>query len=81
MVLWVGQLKYLGRFISRAINSLQNYIWIRNSTSPEIKYIWQSIQELKVSFERLSDIIDTEESNLADQTNIPLNNKRRSRVQ
>jgi len=35
--------------------------------------IWQSIQELKVSFERLADIIDTpEESSDADKANIPL---------
>ena len=35
--------------------------------------IWQSIQELRVSFERLSDIVDTpEESNEADKSNIPL---------
>jgi ATP-binding cassette subfamily B protein len=35
--------------------------------------IWQSIQELRVSFERLSDVVDTpEESNEADKANIPL---------
>jgi len=35
--------------------------------------IWQSIQELKVSFERLSDIIDNpQESDESDKANIPL---------
>ena len=35
--------------------------------------IWQSVQELKVSFERLADVIDTPvESNEADQAKIPL---------
>jgi ATP-binding cassette subfamily B protein len=37
--------------------------------------IWQNIQELKVSFERLADIIDTpEESDDLDRANIPLPN-------
>jgi ATP-binding cassette, subfamily B, bacterial HlyB/CyaB len=35
--------------------------------------IWQNIQELRVSFERLADVVDTpEESNAADQAKIPL---------
>jgi ATP-binding cassette subfamily B protein len=35
--------------------------------------IWQNIQELKVSFERLADVIDTpQESNQSDQAKIPL---------
>ena len=35
--------------------------------------IWQNIQQLKVSFERLGDVIDTpQESDLVDKTKIPL---------
>ena len=35
--------------------------------------IWQNIQELRVSFERLADVVDTpEESSQADKANIPL---------
>ncbi len=35
--------------------------------------IWQSIQELKVSFERLADVIDTpQESNELDKAKVPL---------
>jgi ATP-binding cassette subfamily B protein len=35
--------------------------------------IWQNIQELRVSFERLADVVDTpEESSPADKANIPL---------
>jgi ATP-binding cassette subfamily B protein len=35
--------------------------------------IWQNIQELRVSFERLADVVDTpEESDAADKGNIPL---------
>ena len=34
--------------------------------------IWQSVQELKVSFERLSDIIDNHKSDESDKANIPL---------
>ena len=74
MVLWVGAAQVLegdlslGQLIAfRIISGFVTQPLLRLSS------IWQSIQELKVSFERLSDIIDTaEESNLADQTNIPL---------
>ena len=74
MVLWVGanlvlqgQLS-LGQLI--AFRILSGYV-----TQPLLRLstIWQRIQELKVSFERLADIIDTpEESNQVDKNKIPL---------
>ena len=73
-VLWIGaslvlkgQLT-LGQLI--AFRIISGYV-----TQPLLRLssIWQSIQELRVSFERLADIIDTsEESNEADKSNIPL---------
>ena len=74
LVLWIGaglvlkgQLT-LGQLIAfRIISSYVTQPLLRLSS------IWQSVQELKVSFERLADIIDTqEESNESDKTNIPL---------
>ena len=74
LVLWVGAslvLKgelSLGQLI--AFRIISGYV-----TQPLLRLssIWQSIQELKVSFERLADIIDTnEESNESDKSNIPL---------
>jgi len=74
LVLWVGaslvlngQLT-LGQLIAfRIISSYVTQPLLRLSS------IWQSIQELKVSFERLADIIDSpEESNESDKANIPL---------
>ena len=74
MVLWIGaslvlegQLT-LGQLIAfRIISGYVTQPLLRLST------IWQRIQELKVSFERLADIVDTtEESDEADQGKISL---------
>ena len=74
MVLWVGaslvldgQLT-LGQLIAfRIISSYVTQPLLRLST------IWQRIQELRVSFERLADIVDTpEESTEVDKGKIPL---------
>ena len=74
LVLWVGaslvlnaQLT-LGQLIAfRIISGYVTQPLLRLST------IWQNIQELRVSFERLSDIVDTpEESNTSDKAKIPL---------
>tara|TARA_Y100001968_G_scaffold43859_2_gene33952 strand:+ start:741 stop:3701 length:2961 start_codon:yes stop_codon:yes gene_type:complete len=74
LVLWIGaslvlkgQLT-LGQLI--AFRIISGYV-----TQPLLRLssIWQSFQELKVSFERLADVVDTpEESNESDKTNIPL---------
>ncbi len=74
LVLWVGaslvlkgQLT-LGQLI--AFRIISGYV-----TQPILRLssIWQNLQELKVSFERLADIIDTqEESSEEDKGNIPL---------
>jgi len=74
MVLWVGATLVLsgqltlGQLIAfRIISGFVTQPLLRLSN------IWQSIQELKVSFERLADIIDTsEESCDSDQAKIPL---------
>ncbi|EDY37279.1 ABC transporter, ATP-binding protein [Cyanobium sp. PCC 7001] len=74
LVLWVGAslvLKgemTLGQLI--AFRIISGYV-----TQPLLRLssIWQNIQELKVSFERLADVVDTpEESNEADKQKIPL---------
>lgn len=74
LVLWVGATLVLngqltlGQLI--AFRIISGYV-----TQPLLRLsnIWQSVQELRVSFERLADIIDTpEESNDADKANIPL---------
>ena len=74
MVLWVGaslvldgQLT-LGQLIAfRIISSYVTQPLLRLST------IWQRVQELRVSFERLADIVDTpEESTEVDKGKIPL---------
>ncbi|MEB3349780.1 MAG: peptidase domain-containing ABC transporter [Cyanobacteriota bacterium] len=74
LVLWVGAslvLKgelTLGQLI--AFRIISGYV-----TQPLLRLssIWQSIQELRVSFERLADVVDTpEESTQADKANIPL---------
>ena len=74
LVLWVGAgmvLKSeltLGQLI--AFRIISGYV-----TQPLLRLssIWQSIQELRVSFERLADVVDTpEESDAADKANIPL---------
>jgi ATP-binding cassette subfamily B protein len=74
LVLWVGAslvLKgemSLGQLI--AFRIISGYV-----TQPMLRLsgIWQNIQELKVSFERLADVVDTpEESNEDDKKKIPL---------
>ncbi len=74
MVLWVGAslvLKgemTLGQLI--AFRIISGYV-----TQPLLRLssIWQNIQELRVSFERLADIVDTpEESDDLDRSKIPL---------
>lgn len=74
MVLWVGARLVLNGELSLgqliAFRIISGYV-----TQPLLRLstIWQRIQELRVSFERLADIIDTpEESNKADQGKIPL---------
>ena len=74
LVLWVGATLVLngeltlGQLIAfRIISSYVTQPLLRLSS------IWQNIQEIKVSFERLADVIDTpEESTEADKANIPL---------
>ena len=74
LVLWVGAslvLKgqmSLGQLIAfRIISGYVTQPLLRLST------IWQNIQELRVSFERLADIVDTpEETNETDKAKIPL---------
>ena len=74
LVLWVGAALVLkgemslGQLI--AFRIISGYV-----TQPllRLSYLWQSIQELKVSFERLADVVDTaEESNEKDKQKIPL---------
>lgn len=74
LVLWVGAALVLngeltlGQLI--AFRIISGYV-----TQPLLRLssIWQNIQELKVSFERLADVIDTPiESNETDQSKIPL---------
>ena len=74
LVLWVGATLVLkgemslGQLI--AFRIISGYV-----TQPLLRLssIWQSIQELKVSFERLADVVDTpQESDDADKSKIPL---------
>jgi ATP-binding cassette, subfamily B, bacterial HlyB/CyaB len=74
LVLWVGATLVLngdmtlGQLI--AFRIISGYV-----TQPLLRLssIWQNIQELRVSFERLADVVDTpEESSQADRANIPL---------
>lgn len=74
LVLWVGATLVLkgemslGQLI--AFRIIAGYV-----TQPLLRLssIWQNIQELKVSFERLADVVDTpEESDEADKAKIPL---------
>jgi len=74
LVLWVGAALVLkgeltlGQLI--AFRIISGYV-----TQPLLRLssIWQNIQELRVSFERLADVVDTpEESSEADKSNIPL---------
>ncbi len=73
-VLWIGATLVLkgqltlGQLI--AFRIISGYV-----TQPLLRLssIWENVQELKVSFERLADIIDTpEESQESDKANIPL---------
>ena len=74
LVLWVGATLVLkgeltlGQLIAfRIISGYVTQPLLRLST------IWQNIQELKVSFERLADVIDTpQESNDVDKAKVPL---------
>tara|TARA_Y100000994_G_C15701643_1_gene445354 strand:+ start:270 stop:3221 length:2952 start_codon:yes stop_codon:yes gene_type:complete len=74
LVLWIGATLVLkgqltlGQLI--AFRIISSYV-----TQPLLRLsnIWQEIQQLRVSFERLADIIDTpEESNEYDKSNIPM---------
>ncbi len=74
LVLWVGATLVLqgdltlGQLI--AFRIISGYV-----TQPLLRLssIWQSIQELKVSFERLADVIDTpQESDALDKAKVPL---------
>ena len=74
LVLWVGAILVLdgqltlGQLI--AFRIISGYV-----TQPLLRLssIWQNIQELKVSFERLADVIDTpQESNDSDKAKVPL---------
>lgn len=74
LVLWVGATLVLkgemslGQLI--AFRIISGYV-----TQPMLRLssIWQNIQELKVSFERLADVVDTpEESSQEDKQKIPL---------
>jgi ATP-binding cassette, subfamily B, bacterial HlyB/CyaB len=74
LVLWVGAglvlegKLTLGQLI--AFRIISGYV-----TQPLLRLttIWQSVQELRVSFERLADVVDTpQESNEADKAKIPL---------
>lgn len=74
LVLWVGATLVLkgeltlGQLI--AFRIISGYV-----TQPLLRLssIWQNIQELRVSFERLADVVDTpEESSEADRSHIPL---------
>ncbi|WP_413683486.1 peptidase domain-containing ABC transporter [Prochlorococcus sp. MIT 1011] len=74
LVLWVGATLVLNGQLSLgqliAFRIISGYV-----TQPLLRLstIWQNVQELRVSFERLSDIVDTpEETSLADQAKIPL---------
>ena len=74
LVLWVGAVLVLKGELSLgqliAFRIISGYV-----TQPLLRLssIWQNIQELKVSFERLADVVDTpEESDEADKKKIPL---------
>jgi subfamily B ATP-binding cassette protein HlyB/CyaB len=74
LVLWVGAMLVLKGELSLgqliAFRIIAGYV-----TQPLLRLssIWQNIQELKVSFERLADVVDTpEESEADDRAKIPL---------
>ena len=74
LVLWIGATLVLNGEMSLgqliAFRIISGYV-----TQPLLRLstIWQNVQELRVSFERLADIVDTpEESTESDRANIPL---------
>lgn len=74
LVLWVGATLVLSGDLSLgqliAFRIISGYV-----TEPMLRLssIWQNVQELKVSFERLADVVDTlEESGEQDKQKIPL---------
>ena len=74
LVLWVGAKLVLDGYLSLgqliAFRIISGYV-----TQPVLRLssIWQNIQELKISFERLADVIDTpQESDETDKDKIPL---------
>ena len=74
LVLWVGATLVLDGYLSLgqliAFRIISGYV-----TQPVLRLssIWQNIQELKISFERLADVIDTpQESDETDKDKIPL---------
>jgi subfamily B ATP-binding cassette protein HlyB/CyaB len=74
LVLWIGATLVLNGQMSLgqliAFRIISGYV-----TQPLLRLstIWQNVQELRVSFERLADIVDTpEESSESDRNNIPL---------
>lgn len=74
MVLWIGAALVLQSEITLgqliAFRIISGYV-----TQPLLRLsgIWQSFQEMRISFERLADIIDTpQESSEKDKANIPL---------
>ncbi len=74
LVLWVGATMVLAGDLSLgqliAFRIISGYV-----TQPLLRLstIWQNIQELRVSFERLADVIDTpQESNELDKAKVPL---------
>ena len=74
LVLWVGASMVLANELTLgqliAFRIISGYV-----TQPLLRLstIWQSIQELRVSFERLADVIDTpQESNELDKGKVPL---------
>lgn len=74
LVLWIGAGMVLAGSLTLgqliAFRIISGYV-----TQPLLRLssIWQNVQELRVSFERLADVVDTpQESNATDQTKIPL---------
>jgi len=74
LVLWIGAVLVLQSQITLgqliAFRIISGYV-----TQPLLRLsnIWQSLQEMRVSFERLADIVDTpQESSEKDKANIPL---------
>ena len=61
------------KFNFRAAHCIQNYFWLCHSAFIAFIHYLANLQELRVSFERLADIIDTtQESDINDSQNPPL---------